>query len=141
MQVQINLTVAGCPLRAEITNRVTTAVRRSRASTQVDIGFSVMTDEERARVREIVQGDPAATAGSQPAHGHAQGRAIPFADPANRTRVLLVASGKGGVGKSSVTTNLVDRPRPAGQVGRGDRRRRVGLLDPADARRRPPSRW
>ena len=42
----------------------------------------------------------------KPAHGHAEGRAIPFADPASRTRVLVVASGKGGVGKSSVTTNL-----------------------------------
>jgi ATP-binding protein involved in chromosome partitioning len=65
-----------------------------------------MTDEERAAVRELVHGDPAATAGSQQAHGHAEGRAIPFADPASKTRVLLVASGKGGVGKSSVTSNL-----------------------------------
>jgi ATP-binding protein involved in chromosome partitioning len=65
-----------------------------------------MTDEERARVRELMVGDPSSTAGSQAAHGHAEGRAIPFADPSSKTRVLLVASGKGGVGKSSVTTNL-----------------------------------
>ncbi|MDQ3148067.1 MAG: Mrp/NBP35 family ATP-binding protein, partial [Actinomycetota bacterium] len=51
-------------------------------------------------------GDPAATAGTHAAHGHAEGRAIPFADPSSKTRVLLVASGKGGVGKSSVTVNL-----------------------------------
>jgi ATP-binding protein involved in chromosome partitioning len=57
-------------------------------------------------VREKLQGDPSATAGSQAAHGHAEGRAIPFADPECTTRVLLIASGKGGVGKSSVTTNL-----------------------------------
>jgi ATP-binding protein involved in chromosome partitioning len=65
-----------------------------------------MTDEERTELRQRLHGDPASTAGSQPSHGHAEGRAIPFADPSSRTRVLLVASGKGGVGKSSVTTNL-----------------------------------
>ncbi|MEZ5350955.1 MAG: Mrp/NBP35 family ATP-binding protein, partial [Microthrixaceae bacterium] len=47
-----------------------------------------------------------ATAGSQAAHGHAEGRSIPFSEAGSRTRVLLIASGKGGVGKSSVTTNL-----------------------------------
>ena len=70
------------------------------------LDFTSMTDEERAALREQLHGDPGATAGSQPAHGHAEGRAIPFADPSSRTRVLLIASGKGGVGKSSVTTNL-----------------------------------
>jgi ATP-binding protein involved in chromosome partitioning len=121
VQVQINLTVAGCPLRAEITNRVTAAVMALDGVTQVDIGFGVMDDEERARVRELMQGNPAGTAGSQPAHGHAQGRAIPFADPANRTRVLLIASGKGGVGKSSVTTNL--------SIALAQRGRSVGVID------------
>jgi ATP-binding protein involved in chromosome partitioning len=121
VQVQINLTVAGCPLRAEITNRVTAAVQALDGVDRVDIGFGVMTDEERAAVRELLHGDPAATAGSQPAHGHAQGRAIPFADPASRTRVLLVASGKGGVGKSSVTTNLA--------IALAQRGRSVGVID------------
>ena len=72
----------------------------------VDLSFGVMTDEQRAALREQLHGDPSATAGSQAAHGHAEGRAIPFADPESTTRVLLIASGKGGVGKSSVTTNL-----------------------------------
>jgi ATP-binding protein involved in chromosome partitioning len=72
----------------------------------VDLSFGVMTDEERATLRERLHGDPSASAGSQAAHGHAEGRAIPFADPESTTRVLLIASGKGGVGKSSVTTNL-----------------------------------
>ncbi len=58
------------------------------------------------RLREKLHGDPAATAGTHQGHGHAEGRAIPFADPASKTRCLLIASGKGGVGKSSVTTNL-----------------------------------
>ena len=103
--VQIALTVAGCPLRTEITNRVTDAVAALGVA-QPAVDFTVMTDEERARVREMLHGDPAATAGSNPAHGHAEGRDIPFADPDSRTRVLLIASGKGGVGKSSVTANL-----------------------------------
>jgi ATP-binding protein involved in chromosome partitioning len=65
-----------------------------------------MTDQERAALREKLHGLPAATAGSSPAQGHAQGRAIPFAQPGSKTRPLLISSGKGGVGKSSVTTNL-----------------------------------
>jgi ATP-binding protein involved in chromosome partitioning len=104
--VQIALTIAGCPLRNEITNRVTSAGQALDGVDRVDIDFTVMTDEERARVRELVHGDPASTAGSQAAHGHAEGQAIRFADPDCPTRVLLIASGKGGVGKSSVTTNL-----------------------------------
>ena len=65
-----------------------------------------MDEAEQAALRSQLIGDPSATAGSQQSHGHAEGRAVPFAEPGNRTRVLLIASGKGGVGKSSVTTNL-----------------------------------
>jgi ATP-binding protein involved in chromosome partitioning len=72
----------------------------------VALDFTVMTDAEREALRKLLHGDPAATAGTHAGHGHAEGRAIPFADPASRTRVLLIASGKGGVGKSSVTSNL-----------------------------------
>ena len=106
VQVEVALTVAGCPLRAEIDQRVRTAVAELPGVSGVGVDFTVMNDQERAAVRAKVHGDPAATAGSRPAHGHAEGRAIPFADPANRTRCLLVASGKGGVGKSSITVNL-----------------------------------
>jgi ATP-binding protein involved in chromosome partitioning len=104
--VTVALTIAGCPLRAEITNRVTTAVTALDGVDDLDLDFTVMTDDERAALRTRLHGDPAATAGSQQAHGHAEGREIPFADPGSKTRVLLIASGKGGVGKSSVTTNL-----------------------------------
>ncbi len=104
--VTVALTIAGCPLRAEITNRVNGAVVALDGVDAVDLDFTVMTDDERAALRTKLHGDPAATAGSQQAHGHAEGRAIPFADPGSKTRVLLIASGKGGVGKSSVTTNL-----------------------------------
>jgi len=104
--VLIALTVAGCPLRAEITSRVTEAVTTLDGVEAASLDFTVMTDEELSALRQRLHGDPSATAGSQPAHGHAEGRTIPFADPSSRTRVLLIASGKGGVGKSSVTTNL-----------------------------------
>ncbi|MFM8945093.1 MAG: Mrp/NBP35 family ATP-binding protein, partial [Actinomycetota bacterium] len=103
---QIALTVAGCPLRNEITNRVQSAVAPLAGVGRVDLDFTVMTDDERARLRELLHGDPSSTAGSGQSHGHAEGRAIPFAEPGSKTRPLLISSGKGGVGKSSVTTNL-----------------------------------
>jgi len=106
VQVEIALTVPGCPLKNEIQRRVGEGVHALDDVQSVDVTFDVMSDEERARVREMMVGDPSATAGSQAAHGHAEGRAIPFSEPGSKTRVLLVASGKGGVGKSSVTTNL-----------------------------------
>jgi ATP-binding protein involved in chromosome partitioning len=103
--LEVTLTVAGCPLRNEIQSRVTGALNGIGVDS-VDLSFGVMTDEQRAELRQKLHGDPSATAGSQQAHGHAEGRAIPFAEPDSTTRVLLIASGKGGVGKSSVTTNL-----------------------------------
>jgi ATP-binding protein involved in chromosome partitioning len=106
VQVLVALTVPGCPLRAEIDRRVSEAVGALEGVRAVNLDFTVMSEEELRALRERLHGDPAATAGTHAAHGHAQGRAIPFADPASRTRVLLIASGKGGVGKSSVTTNL-----------------------------------
>jgi len=105
VSLEVTLTVAGCPLRNEIQSRVTGALAGIGVA-HVDLSFGVMTDEQRAALRQKLHGDPGATAGSQHAHGHAEGREIPFADPASKTRVLLIASGKGGVGKSSVTTNL-----------------------------------
>ena len=104
--VAIDLTIAGCPLRAEINNRVAGAVQALDGVEDVSIEFGVMTDEQRAALRQNLHGDPGATAGSTQAHGHAEGRAVPFAQADSNTRVILVASGKGGVGKSSVTTNL-----------------------------------
>jgi len=104
--VRIALTIAGCPLRNEIQNRVTDAVVALDGIDRVDLDFTVMTDEERAALRQNLHGDPASTAGTHQGHGHAEGRAVPFAEPGNTTRVLLIASGKGGVGKSSLTTNI-----------------------------------
>lgn len=106
VSILIALTVAGCPLRNEITNRVKGAVAPLAGVANVNLDFTVMTDQEREELRMKLHGDPGSTAGQGQAHGHAEGRAIPFADPDNKTRPLLISSGKGGVGKSSVTTNL-----------------------------------
>ena len=106
VQVEVDLTIEGCPMRQEIQRRVSSAVEVLDGVRSVQVTLGVMTDEQRSRLRSNLIGDPAATAGSNPSVGHSQGREVPFADPASRTRTLLVASGKGGVGKSSVTTNL-----------------------------------
>ena len=104
--ILVALTIAGCPLRNEIQNRVSGAVTALDGVTGVALDFTVMTDDEREDLRKTLHGDAAATAGQGHAHGHAEGRAIPFADAGSKTRPLLISSGKGGVGKSSVTTNL-----------------------------------
>ena len=103
--VLIALTVPGCPLRAEITARVTDALRVVDGVGDVDVDMTVMTDEERAAVRRQM-GAPSghAPAGAQPL-GHEEGRVNQFMAPGSRTRVLGISSGKGGVGKSSVTVN------------------------------------
>ena len=119
--VRVALTVAGCPLKNEITDRVTAAVRPLDGVADVTLDFTVMTDEEREALRVRLHGDPAATAGASAAHGHAEGRKIPFSEPGSRTRPLLIASGKGGVGKSSVTTNLA--------IALAQRGHSVGVID------------
>ncbi len=92
--ITVALTVAGCPLRNEIQQRVTTAVLAVPGAESVRLDFTVMTDEQRARVTEQVRGP----------RGENSERENPFTS--NRTRVIAVSSGKGGVGKSSITTNL-----------------------------------
>ncbi len=119
--VTIALTVAGCPLRQEIQSRVTAAVTALDGVRDVVLNFTVMTDEELSALRQSLHGNPSATAGQSPAHGHAEGRKIPFAEAGSRTRPLLISSGKGGVGKSSVTTNLA--------VALAQRGHSVGVLD------------
>ena len=109
--VTVALTVAGCPLRAEITDRVTRAVQPLDGVQAVDVELTVMSDEQRAALRDRMQGGPARGGGPQGAaaqgqHGHGPSAAIPFADPSSGTRVIGLSSGKGGVGKSSVTVNL-----------------------------------
>ncbi len=93
VEVGIYLTVAGCPMRNEITTRVSTAVADVAGVGSVHVTLDVMDDEQRTALRKSLRGDAADPI-------------IPFAQPGSLTRVYAVASGKGGVGKSSVTVNL-----------------------------------
>ncbi|MEC8948329.1 MAG: Mrp/NBP35 family ATP-binding protein [Actinomycetota bacterium] len=106
VSVQVALTVPGCPMKAEIEQSVVGAVQGLDGVAATDVEFTVMTESELADLRERLHGDPASTAGTNSTYGHSEGRAVPFAEANSSTRVMLVASGKGGVGKSSVTTNL-----------------------------------
>ncbi len=92
--VGVDLTVAGCPLRDTLQRDVSAAVGRVPGVTGVAVEFGVMTEEQRRGLQQRLRGG----AGEQPV--------VPFAQPGSRTRVYAIASGKGGVGKSSVTVNL-----------------------------------
>jgi ATP-binding protein involved in chromosome partitioning len=91
--VAVYLTVAGCPMRDTITNRVTAAVTPLDGVTGVRVELDVMSEEQRKNLQTTL-------------HGGATERVIPFAQPASLTKVYAIVSGKGGVGKSSVTVNL-----------------------------------
>jgi ATP-binding protein involved in chromosome partitioning len=108
VRVNVLLTVAGCPMKAQLTRDVTAAVARVEGVTGVQVELGVMTDAQRTALRQQLRGD-------------APEAEIPFAQPGSRTRVYAVASGKGGVGKSSVTVNVA-----AALAARG---LSVGVLD------------
>lgn len=108
VHVEIYLTTAGCPLRTEITQRVSNAVSDVPGAGAVTVELDVMSDEQRTELRKQLRGDSA-----EPV--------IPFAQPGSLTRVYAVASGKGGVGKSSVTVNLA--------AAMAERGLSVGVLD------------
>ena len=91
--VRVLLTVSGCPLKDTITRDVTAAVSRVEGVTGVEVAMGVMDAEQRSALQQSLRG------------GQAQ-REIPFAQPGSLTKVFAIASGKGGVGKSSVTVNL-----------------------------------
>jgi ATP-binding protein involved in chromosome partitioning len=91
--VEVWLTVAGCPLRDTITREVTGAVGKLPGVSSVRVGLDVMSDEQRRALQTQLRG------------GRPEPQ-IPFSQPSSLTRVYAVASGKGGVGKSSVTVNL-----------------------------------
>jgi ATP-binding protein involved in chromosome partitioning len=106
--VGVYLTISACPKKSEITERITAAVADVPGTAAVTVELDVMNDEQRSELRKKLRGDAA-----EPV--------IPFAQPDSLTRVYAVASGKGGVGKSSVTVNLA-----AALAARG---LAVGLLD------------
>ncbi|MCV7030552.1 Mrp/NBP35 family ATP-binding protein [Mycobacterium sherrisii] len=108
VHVGIYLTTASCPKKTEISDRVGQAVADVPGTAAVRVSLDVMSDEQRTELRKKLRGDAA-----EPV--------IPFAQPNSLTRVYAVASGKGGVGKSSVTVNLA-----AAMAARG---LSVGVLD------------
>jgi len=93
VEVAVFLTVAGCPMRDKITKDVTAAVSALAGVREVRVELDVMSDQQRTDLRKSLRGGT-----EEPV--------IPFAQPGSLTRVYCVASGKGGVGKSSVTVNL-----------------------------------
>lgn len=90
--VRVDLTVAACPLKDTLVTDVTAAVEPLEGVTAVKVELGTMSPEQRQTLRERLRGGP------EPV--------IPFAQPGSLTRVIAVSSGKGGVGKSSVTANL-----------------------------------
>jgi ATP-binding protein involved in chromosome partitioning len=105
VEVAIRLTVAGCPLKAEIQRRVTEALAPMEGVEAIHVTMDAMTDEERRALREGLTGPE---------------RPSPFAE-GSRTTVVGISSGKGGVGKSSITANLALALAGGGAT--------VGLLD------------
>jgi ATP-binding protein involved in chromosome partitioning len=93
VHVGVWLTVSGCPLRETITREVTAAVGKLSGVTAVRVELDVMSEEQRRELQAKLRG------GSPE-------KEIPFAKPGSLTKVYAIASGKGGVGKSSVTVNL-----------------------------------
>lgn len=108
VHVEIYLTTSACPKKNEISELVSAAVTDVPGTGAVKVSLDVMNDEQRAELRKMLRGD-------------SREPVIPFAQPNSLTRVYAVASGKGGVGKSSVTVNLA-----AAMAARG---LTVGVLD------------
>ena len=108
VETKVLLTVAGCPLKDTINSDVTAAVSAVPGVTDVKLELGVMSDEQRTEMRTMLTG------------GAAQ-REIPFAQPGSLTKVFAIASGKGGVGKSSTTVNLA--------VALAKQGLKVGLVD------------
>ena len=106
--VGIDLTTAGCPLKDTITRDVTTTVAELDGVTGVHVAMGVMSDEQRKALKTQLRGGV-----PEPE--------IPFSKPGNLTRIYAVTSGKGGVGKSTVTANLA--------VSMAKQGLKVGVLD------------
>lgn len=106
--VEVLLTTAGCPLRTTINADIIKAVGAIEGIENVKVDMGVMSDEQKKALREKLNG------------GRPE-REIPFAQPNSLTRVIAVTSGKGGVGKSSMTANLAAAMTQAGL--------KVGVMD------------
>ena len=105
--IKVLLTISGCPMQDRLRNDISTALTNIEGVKSVNLTFGVMTQDQRDNVKKVVRGGREKT--------------IPFAQPESLTRVIGIASGKGGVGKSSVTANLA--------VAFAKKGLQVGILD------------
>jgi ATP-binding protein involved in chromosome partitioning len=105
--VKILLTISGCPMQDRLRNDVTKALFAIEGVKNVSLSFGVMSQDQRDNVKKVVR--------------NGREKTIPFAQPESLTRVIGIASGKGGVGKSSVTANLA--------IAFAKKGLRVGILD------------
>ncbi len=106
--VGIYLTIAGCPMKSTIETNTRAAVEDIDGVGKVTVTMDAMSDEQRRELKQKLRG------------GQAEPE-IPFAKPDSTTRVFAVASGKGGVGKSSMTVNLA--------AALADKGLKVGIVD------------
>ena len=106
VRAQIKLTIVGCPAAQSIERDVREALNKE--FSEVSVEMSTMTQQEREALKLKLRGDKPV-------------RYNPFAQPGSLTRVIFIGSGKGGVGKSTITANLAVA---LAQLGH-----KVGLLD------------
>ena len=106
-KIGILLTIVGCPMKDRLHSDITKSLANIAEVKTVEVNFGVMNEEQRNNVKKLIRGG--------------REKFIPFAQPDSLTRVLGIASGKGGVGKSSVTVNLA--------VSAAARGLKVGILD------------
>ena len=90
--IKILLTISGCPMRDRLSADINAAVSKVAGVTEIKLDFGVMNEAQRENVKKLLR--------------NGKEKFIPFAQPDSLTRTIGIASGKGGVGKSSVTVNL-----------------------------------
>ena len=106
-KLEILLTISGCPMKDRLQRDIEAAVTAVDGISEVHITFGVMDEEQRANIKNLLR--------------NGRESFISFAQKDSLTRVIGVASGKGGVGKSSLTANLA--------IASAQKGLRVGILD------------
>ena len=114
VSLTVVLTIPGCPLKAKIEEDVVNKVKALGAK-EVHVTFGSMTDEERAKLSAKLRGQ---RRGDAP---KSQKLLSPMLAEDSPTQFIAVASGKGGVGKSTITVNLA--------VALARKGKRVGIID------------